>query len=94
MSILLDTHVWLWWNTEPERLSDSVREQIADPAIRVCLSAASVWEMAIKTGLGKLEIPEPCAIYVARRLVSDSIWPRIRVVIVASAVRGFLVPQV
>lgn len=73
MSLLLDTHVWLWWNTTPERLSESIRRQISDPATRVCLSAASVWEMAIKAALGRLPLPEPVATYVSRRVALDSI---------------------
>ena len=73
MRLLLDTHVWLWWNTEPERLAAIVRRQIADPSNEVFVSAASVWEMAIKRRLGKLPLPEPVAAYVARRFVSDNI---------------------
>ncbi|HUH06019.1 MAG TPA: type II toxin-antitoxin system VapC family toxin [Kofleriaceae bacterium] len=73
MKLLLDTHVWLWWNTEPERLASKARAQIADPTNGVFLSAASVWEMAIKRRLGKLPLPEPVATYVARRLSTDDI---------------------
>jgi PIN domain nuclease of toxin-antitoxin system len=75
VKLLLDTHVWLWWNTEPERLSATARRQIADAANEVFLSSASVWEMAIKRGLGKLSLPEPVAAYVTRRLATDDIRP-------------------
>jgi PIN domain nuclease of toxin-antitoxin system len=71
--LLLDTDVWLWWNTEPERLSAAARRQIADAANEVFLSSASVWEMAIKRGQGKLSLPEPVAAYVTRRLATDDI---------------------
>jgi PIN domain nuclease of toxin-antitoxin system len=71
--ILLDTHVWLWWNTEPDRLAPSAVRQIENPRNEVFLSAASVWEMAIKRRLGKLPIPEPVGTYVARRLDSDPV---------------------
>jgi PIN domain nuclease of toxin-antitoxin system len=71
--LLLDTHVWLWWNTEPEKLSTTVRRQIGDPANEVFLSAASVWELAIKRRLGKLSLPEPVSAYVRRRLETDDI---------------------
>jgi len=71
--LLLDTHVWLWWNTEPERLSGPTRRQIGDPANEVFLSAASVWEMAIKRRLGKLPLPEPVSAYVSRRLATSDI---------------------
>jgi PIN domain nuclease of toxin-antitoxin system len=75
MRLLLDTHVWLWWNSEPERLAPRALRQIADPRNDVFLSAASVWEMAIKRRLGKLPLPEPVTAYVARRLESDAVTP-------------------
>jgi PIN domain nuclease of toxin-antitoxin system len=71
--LLLDTHVWLWWNTEPERLAPSAVRQIENSRNEVFLSAASVWEMAIKRRLGKLPLPEPVGTYVARRLESDPV---------------------
>jgi PIN domain nuclease of toxin-antitoxin system len=71
--LLLDTHVWLWWNTDPQRLAPSARRQIGDARNEVFLSTASVWEMAIKKRLGKLRLPEPVASYVVRRLASDHI---------------------
>lgn len=73
MKLLLDTHVWLWWNTAPEKLSAAAVKQIGDPRNDVYLSAASVWEMAIKRALGKLPLPESVASYVARRLAADNI---------------------
>lgn len=73
MKLLLDTHVWLWWNTEPERLAPGFVRQIENPRNEVFLSAASIWEMAIKRGLGRLPVPEPVATYVARRLESDAV---------------------
>jgi PIN domain nuclease of toxin-antitoxin system len=44
---------------DPEQLSDEARDAIADGRNRVLLSAASVWEAAIKVAAGRLEIPEP-----------------------------------
>lgn len=73
MRLLLDTHVWLWWNTEPERLATAARRQIGGVRNEVFLSAASVWEMALKRRLGKLPMPEPVASYVARRLAADDV---------------------
>jgi PIN domain nuclease of toxin-antitoxin system len=75
LRLLVDTHVWLWWNTEPERLSATVRRQISSGRNDVFLSAASVWEMAIKRRLGKLPLPEPVASYVARKLAADPLTP-------------------
>jgi PIN domain nuclease of toxin-antitoxin system len=54
MRLLLDTHALLWWVTGDERLEPLVRAHIADETNEVFVSAASVWEIAIKARLGKL----------------------------------------
>jgi PIN domain nuclease of toxin-antitoxin system len=54
--LLLDTHVVLWWLTDDETLSDEVK-QLIDTEVEVFISAASVWEIAIKQALGKLVGP-------------------------------------
>jgi PIN domain nuclease of toxin-antitoxin system len=51
---LLDTHALLWWLAEPDRLSPAANAAMADPGNRVCVSAASGWEIATKVRLGKL----------------------------------------
>ena len=55
MSLLLDTHVLLWAAGEPERLPRSTQEVLEDPAVAVTFSAASIWEVAIKNGLGRAD---------------------------------------
>jgi len=55
MKLLLDTHVVLWSLGDPAQLSDEARTRIADPANAVGVSAASAWEIAIKSGTGKLK---------------------------------------
>jgi PIN domain nuclease of toxin-antitoxin system len=55
--LLLDTHVALWALSSPQLLSPSVRAAIEDPANTVLVSAASVWEVAIKQAAGKLDAP-------------------------------------
>ncbi len=62
--LLLDTHVFLWLQTTPERFRPELLEELADPGSDLLLSAASSWEIAIKTGLGKLTLPEPPDRYV------------------------------
>ena len=57
MNLLLDTHVLVWWRTNDPRLGASARAQIAG-AKEVFVSAASAWEIAIKTALGKIRLPE------------------------------------
>lgn len=58
MTLLLDTHVFLWWLEDPGRLSEAARKAISDGRNTVYVSAAVVWEIAIKKGLGKLEAPD------------------------------------
>ena len=58
MSYLLDSHVLLWWLEDSPLIGSSIREKIADPEVRVLVSAASVWEIGIKQALGKLRAPE------------------------------------
>lgn len=59
MKILLDTHALLWFAKNDPRLSDSARRHIEDDDNTSLYSIASVWEMAIKHGLGKLTIAWP-----------------------------------
>ena len=54
--LLLDTHVWLWWQSGDPRLGQETRE-LLQQASEVRFSAASVWEMAIKSSIGKLTLP-------------------------------------
>ena len=55
MNLLLDTHVILWWLTDSPRLRGAARKSIESPENRVAISAASVWEAAIKRSRGKLQ---------------------------------------
>lgn len=73
MSYLLDTCVWLWLVSEPERLRSDLRSLLADLSAPVYLSAASAWEIAIKTSLGRLDLPKPPSEFIAERLIRDTI---------------------
>ena len=55
--LLLDTHALLWWLADDANLGDYARQLIAAPENEVYVSAASVWEIAIKKALGKLVAP-------------------------------------
>ena len=68
MRVLLDTHVFLWWNQGSEHLPKKALRLLADPANSLILSVASAWEIAIKTRAGKLRIPEDAATYVQTRV--------------------------
>lgn len=55
MSLLLDTHVLLWAAGVPERLPAAARAMIEDPGTELIFSAASIWEVVIKNGLGRAD---------------------------------------
>ena len=57
MNLLLDTHVALWAIADSPELSAQAREWIAEPRNTVWISAASVWEIAIKHSLGRGDMP-------------------------------------
>lgn len=54
--LLLDTHVFLWWRADDPRLGAPARAAIAEADV-VFVSAATAWEVAIKSALGRLRIP-------------------------------------
>ena len=58
MKILLDTHTFLWWITDDQRLSGRARDIISDGGNELFLSAATGWEIAIKVQIGRLKLPE------------------------------------
>ena len=70
LAVLLDTQVFLWMHAAPQRLSDSAKSILVDPAREVRFSAVSSWEIAIKHSLGRLDLPEPPAAYVPSRIAS------------------------
>lgn len=74
MRLLLDTHVWLWMLTEPERLGSAL-ELVEDHRTELLLSAVSSWEIAIKHAIGRLPLPEPPASYVPARIRSTGVTP-------------------
>ena len=59
MKLLLDTHTFLWADHDPTKLSDQARALLSDPAHERLLSVASLWEMQIKSMLGKLTLRLP-----------------------------------
>ena len=56
MRVLVDTHCWLWALARPEALNDESATLLSDGETEVVFSAASVWEIAIKSALGKLRV--------------------------------------
>lgn len=72
MKLLLDTHVFLWWDSQPDKLSQYVLSLLHNPQNELFLSVASVWEMQIKQQLGKLELRLPLAQLITdQQVISD-----------------------
>jgi PIN domain nuclease of toxin-antitoxin system len=65
--LLVDTHVFLWLLAEPDRLGGHL-SSLEDPGNELFLSAASSWEIAIKTQLGRLQLPDDPKRYVPDRM--------------------------
>jgi PIN domain nuclease of toxin-antitoxin system len=66
VTVLLDTQAFLWWIADDARLTKAARRAIAANAC--LLSVASCWEMALKTSLGKLEMPRPLDRFIQEQL--------------------------
>ncbi|MHB8296258.1 MAG: type II toxin-antitoxin system VapC family toxin [Acidimicrobiales bacterium] len=58
MTLLLDTHILLWWLSDDPLLPAAARDAIGLPETEVLVSAATVWEIAIKKAAGRLEAPD------------------------------------
>lgn len=67
---LLDTHTFLWMASDPERLGPAARSRIEERSSELFLSVASVWEMAIKSSLGKLELPAALPSFLEEQLAA------------------------
>ena len=59
MRLLIDTQAFLWWVNGSRGIPPRVGRLFADPGNELLLSMASCWEIAIKTSLGKLRLPQP-----------------------------------
>ncbi|MGV3720969.1 MAG: type II toxin-antitoxin system VapC family toxin [Actinomycetota bacterium] len=56
MRLLLDTHTFIWWDTQPARLSPRARLLCTSRENQLVVSVATLWEMQIKLQLGKLQL--------------------------------------
>ena len=57
MRLLLDTHVFVWYDSGDSRLNDDTRFAVDDPANEIYLSVASIWEIVAKHRLGQFKLP-------------------------------------
>lgn len=61
MKLLLDTHVFIWWDSNPDKLSPLALSLCEDLRHTLIISVASLWEMQIKAQIGKLKLQHPMA---------------------------------
>lgn len=71
MTLLLDTHAFLWFISEDARLSVRAREAIAHPDHDAFCSDVVAWEIAIKSSLGRLQVPAPLDAWYRAQLESN-----------------------
>ncbi len=73
MRALLDTHIFLWWIIADARLPSRVREIIADGKNELFFSAASCWEIAIKTQLGRISLPGRPDVFISEQMTMNAV---------------------
>ncbi len=73
MRYLLDTHSFLWYLADDPKLSSTADLVISDPANEIWISAACLWEIAIKSSLGKLRLAQPFGELIPHHLSLNSI---------------------
>ena len=73
LKLLIDTHIYLWAITDDRRLSASHRTLYVSEEHDLFLSVASVWEMLIKSGLGKLPLPQPASPWLVRQMEKNRV---------------------
>lgn len=73
MKLLLDTHAFMWWNSTPTRISATALRHLEEPENEVFISLASLWEIQIKTQLGKLTLKTELTALVRQQQVENGI---------------------
>lgn len=72
--IVLDTHVWLWWISDPGRLSHAARSAI-DAGPRIGISMLSAWEVAMLVARGRIELDREVSTWVRQAVSRDRVEP-------------------
>src|SRR5437762_743648 len=67
MNLLFDTQAFLWWSTDPAKLSRAALAACQDRSIQLILSVVSAWEMQIKLQLCKLTLATPLVLLIERQ---------------------------
>ena len=74
--ILLDTHIWVWWESYSSRLKDTYLEILNDTTERFALSIISCWEVAKLVEYGRLDLDRPVAGWIAAAGFASRGWRR------------------
>ncbi|MBA3610415.1 MAG: type II toxin-antitoxin system VapC family toxin [Rubrobacter sp.] len=91
MRVLLDTHAFLWWISGSPKLSEAARETIADERNDLLFSVVSGWEISIKVGVGKLDLPETPRDFVTGQVLLNDL--RVLTVSLDHALRVYDLPN-
>jgi len=70
MKLLLDTHIWIWSISKPQRLTRRVARELASAQNQLWLSPISIWETLLLHRKGRLKIPEGFSTWVTRALTT------------------------
>jgi PIN domain nuclease of toxin-antitoxin system len=73
MKLLLDTHIFIWYILDSQRLNPTIRLLIDDEDNELLLSIASIWEMVIKHSSGKLSLGMPFDLFIEQQLSVNTI---------------------
>jgi PIN domain nuclease of toxin-antitoxin system len=73
VKLLLDTHTFIWWDSDPAKLSATALALCSDPANELILSVTNLWEMQIKHQLGKLSLRLPLVDIVAHQQATNGV---------------------
>jgi PIN domain nuclease of toxin-antitoxin system len=68
VNYLLDTHAFIWWITGNDQFPKALQKKLGLAAGTIYISVVSLWEMALKIKLGKLQMPEPFDQYVLHQI--------------------------
>ena len=75
MKLLLDTHVWLWMIAGHARLTDEDHAALESPENDLYLSAAAVWELAVKSAAGKLKYTGTPSVQIPIHIERSGVYP-------------------
>lgn len=73
MNLLLDTHAFLWFIAGDSRLDSNAKQLIENPNNKNYLSIASIWEITIKSSIGKLTVPMPPSVLIREHVLGNDI---------------------